>query len=110
MLPSASLHLDPRTLASGRPYAERSERDPGLHDRAAQWLFATTVKPLWHRLRDPSRRLASIVEHVERHEELLRSVEDARLATIAHGMRARLRRSGLALPLVGECFALIREA
>ncbi len=35
---------------------------------------------------------------------------DDELAARAVGMRARLRRDGFALPLVGECFALIGEA
>ena len=32
-------------LADGRPYAERSEREPGLHDKAAEFLLGHTVRP-----------------------------------------------------------------
>jgi preprotein translocase subunit SecA len=105
-----SVHADRRLLAPGRPYAERSEREPGLHDRAAELLLATVVKPVRNRLRDPSRALWSIVEHVDRHERTLLAANDSDLVAIARKMRARLRRDGLAPPLVGECFALVREA
>jgi preprotein translocase subunit SecA len=107
---STSIHADARMLAAGRPYAERMEREPALHDRAAELLLANVVRPVRHRLRDPARALRSIVEHVDRHEHSLRSAEDFRLVALARNMRARLRREGLEPPLVGECFALIREA
>ena len=32
-------------LADGRPYAERSEREPGFHDKAAEFLLGHTVRP-----------------------------------------------------------------
>ncbi|HUJ86766.1 MAG TPA: preprotein translocase subunit SecA [Burkholderiales bacterium] len=97
-------------LAAARPYPERSESEPGWHDRAAEFLLATAVRPLRDRLRNPARRLRRVVELAQRHERALRIATDADLATIARSMRGRLRREGFAPDLVGECFALVREA
>src|SRR6185436_1521325 len=54
--------------------------------------------------------LQRIVGAVERHDRLLRVAADADLALQARGMRARLRRDGFPPELVGQCFALVREA
>ena len=97
-------------LATGRPYAERSENEPGWHDRAADYLLGAVAKPALSRLRNPARPLAQIVDHAARHEAALRVVADDELAARARGLRSRLRRGGFAVALVGESFALIREA
>jgi preprotein translocase subunit SecA len=97
-------------LAAGRPYAERAEREPGLHDRVGEFLVTATVKPIHDLLRNPAHALKRIVEHVERHEQALRTASDSELAARARGMRPRLRRDGFAPPIVGECFAMVREA
>jgi preprotein translocase subunit SecA len=97
-------------LAAARPYAERSEEEPGWHDRAAELFLAAIVRPLCDRLRDPAHRLRPIVELADRHEQRLRAAPDAALSALADGMRARLRRDGFPPDLVGECFALVREA
>ena len=97
-------------LASGRPYAERSEKLPGLHDRLAEYLITRTVKPLRSVVRDPARSLRAIVEHTHRHERALRALSDVELASLASCMRSRLRRDGFAIGTVGECFALVSEA
>ena len=97
-------------LAAGRPYAERAERDPGWPDRLAESLLAGTLRPLRRRLRDPARALAAVVERAEGHEPAMQAASDDGLKFLARGMRARLRRDGFAPDLVGECFALIREA
>ncbi|HVC56946.1 MAG TPA: preprotein translocase subunit SecA [Stellaceae bacterium] len=97
-------------LASGRPYAERAEEEPGWHDRAAEFLLAAVVKPARERLRNPARPLGRIIEFAGRHERAMRDAADADLQTRAYALRTRLRRDGFAPPLVGECFALIREA
>ena len=97
-------------LASGRPYAERLEREPAWHDRLAEFLIGAAVKPTRDALRNPARALARIVEHTERHAAALRGAADAELAERARLMRGRLRREGFVLPVVGECFALVREA
>src|SRR3954468_11957891 len=97
-------------LASGRPYAERAERDPAFHDRLAELLLRAAVKPASKWLRDPARRLRGIVDFAERHDRSMRSASDAQLGELARAMRGKLRRSGFASELVGECFALVREA
>src|SRR5580698_77735 len=89
-------------LASGRPYVEKSERPPGLHDQIAEYLIATTIKPVRAMLRGPERTLGRIVEQAARHERKLRTSSDAELATLAHRMRALLRRDGFAIATVGE--------
>src|SRR4051812_35435373 len=88
-------------LAVGRPYAERSDHEPRLHDRAAEFLFATLWKPGIEWLHDPARRLEKIVDLVNRHEQALRTTADSQIAAQAKAMRPRLRRSGFTPALVG---------
>src|SRR4051812_25025383 len=106
----SAIGLDAGELAVGRPYAERPEREPGLHDRAAEFLLTTALEPMRKWLRDPAHALQRILEHVERHEQSQRAAADAELAVQARSMRARLRRDGFALDVVGQCFGLVREA
>jgi preprotein translocase subunit SecA len=54
--------------------------------------------------------LSSIVPLVLQHESAFARASDADLAALARSMRGRLRREGFAEALVGECFALVREA
>jgi preprotein translocase subunit SecA len=96
-------------LADGRPYAERSEREPGFHDKAAEFLLGHTVRPARRVLFNSARGLASIVHLVQQHEFAFTRASDADLAALARGMRGRLRKEGFAEALVGECFALVRE-
>lgn len=96
-------------LADGRPYAERSEREPGLHDRAAEFLLNHTVRPAHRALFQRARGLASIVPLVRQYEREAVRLSDAELAAQAHGMRGRLRKEGFTEKVVGECFALVRE-
>ena len=96
-------------LADGRPYAERSEREPGFHDKAAEFLLGHTVRPARRVLFNSARGLASIVYLVQQHELALARASDADLAALARGMRGRLRKEGFPEALVGECFALVRE-
>jgi preprotein translocase subunit SecA len=105
-----SILADAGELAAARPYAERSERAPGWHDRAAESLWQALVRPLWTRLRDPVRALRAIIPAVELHEGRLRSADDCALVELAASLRARLRRQGFTVELAGECFALVREA
>jgi preprotein translocase subunit SecA len=97
-------------LATGKPYTERLEHNPGVLDRIADALLASTFRPVRSLVRDPVRSLRPIVESVRRHEPELRLATDAELLSRARAMRARLRRDGFAIPVVGECFALITEA
>jgi preprotein translocase subunit SecA len=96
-------------LADGRPYAERSEREPGIHDKAAEFLLGCTVQPARRALFDSARGLASIIRFVRQHELTLARASDADIAARARGMRGRLRKEGFAETIVGECFALVRE-
>jgi preprotein translocase subunit SecA len=96
-------------LAAGRPYIERAEAQPRLHDQAAEFLLSA-ARPVRDRLSDPARRLRRIVELTDRHAPAVREARDEDLAAAARGMRARLRRQGFEPQLVGECFALVREA
>ena len=106
----AALLLDARQLAAARPYAERSEEQPGWHDRLAEQLLAAGVRPLWARLRDPAHALRAILPAVAAHEQRMRTADDAALGAMAAGLRARFRRHGFTAELAGECFALVREA
>lgn len=97
-------------LSVARPYPERAEEQLGWHDRTAEFLFAALIAPLSDRLRNSKRRLQHIVELTNRHERNFQSALDEDLVGRAQGMRARLRRDGFTPELVGECFALVREA
>lgn len=97
-------------LSVSRPYPERAEEQLRWHDRTAEFLFAAIIAPLSDRLRNSKQRLRHIVELTDRHERYFQSVPDEELVRRAHGMRALLRRDGFAPELVGECFALVREA
>jgi preprotein translocase subunit SecA len=106
----STILADSLELAVARPYAERSEAERGWHDRLAEFLLAAAYRPLRNRLRDPARALGRIIELAGHHEQALRDASDEALREIARGMRARLRRRGFVPELVGECFALVREA
>jgi preprotein translocase subunit SecA len=97
-------------FAAARPYPERAEDEPGWHDRLAQFLYAAAIAPVRVRLENSAKRLQRIVEIADRHESVLRSAPDGELLGRARGMRARLRRNGFAPELVGESFAMVREA
>jgi preprotein translocase subunit SecA len=98
------------TLATGRPYAERSERPPGFHDSAAEFLLANMVRPVGRRLRDPAHQLHGIVRSAERHDRMLRTLNDADLAARVLAMRGRQRRQGLDREHLGEIFSINSDA
>ena len=97
-------------LSVSRPYPERAEEQLGWHDRTAEFLFAAMIAPFSDRIRNSKHRLHRIVELTNKHERYLQSVMDDELVRRAQGMRSRLRRDGFTPELVGECFALVREA
>jgi preprotein translocase subunit SecA len=97
-------------IAAARPYPERAEDEPGWHDRLAQFLYAAAIAPARVRLANSAKRLNRIVELAASHESALRSAPDGDLLGQARGMRGRLRRNGFTPELVGECFAMVREA
>lgn len=106
----ANILADAADFSAARPYPERAEERSGWHDRAAEFLFAAMVAPVSDRLRNSRYRLQKIVELTDRHERYFQAALDEDLVRRAQGMRARLRRDGFAPELVGECFALVREA
>jgi len=106
----ASILAEADAYAAARPYAERTEREPGWHDKVAEFLLANAWRPLRARLQDPVRPFKRVVELAAAHEGALRVATDAELQERARAMRRRLRRHGFTPALVGECFALAREA
>ncbi|MGY4420610.1 preprotein translocase subunit SecA [Bradyrhizobium sp. JR6.1] len=104
------MQLDRRDLARSRPYPERAEYEPALHDRIAQGLVNGLIKPTFNRIRDPARALHAIVEYAAGHERALAVASDSDLQQEASAMRAALRRQGFVPELVGRSFALVREA
>jgi len=104
------MELDHRDLAVGRPYPERADREPAVHDRVAEFLAKGLIQRPFRRLRDPVRALMPIVEYAAAHENALRILSDEELRLQASAIRAKLRNSGFTPPLVGRCFALVREA
>jgi preprotein translocase subunit SecA len=109
-MPDALIFSRSDELAAGRPYAERLESDPGLHDLAAEYLLANLVRPLRGLVWDAARSLRPILDHVGAAEAAMKSESDANLAKRAMAMRGRLRRYGFNPALTGECFALVSEA
>jgi preprotein translocase subunit SecA len=107
---SVGILADPADVAPGRPYFERSEAERGWHDRTADFLLRNAAQPLIATVRDPGRALQAIIAHTDRHDSTMRALSNEALCAAARAMRGRLRRDGFTLPLVGECFALIREA
>lgn len=106
----ANILSDVADFAASRPYPERAEEQSGWHDRAAEFLFAAMIAPVNDRLRNSRHRLQKIVDLTDKHERYFHSALDEDLVRRARGMRGRLRRDGFAPVLVGECFALVREA
>jgi hypothetical protein len=94
-------------LAPGRPYAERAEHSPRLHDRVAEFLLGGLAWPVRQIQRGSVVRMNAIVAAVNRHEAAARKMTDGELAQRARGMRASLRSTGFTLAAAGECFALI---
>lgn len=102
--------ISPDDMAEGRPYAERSEAEPGWADRLAKALVGASVAPVLGALRNPANALRWIVWETERHDARLRAAADADLLNLARGLRIKLRREGFTRPLIGAVFALVREA
>jgi preprotein translocase subunit SecA len=102
--------LSSGALAAGRPYAERSEEEPGWHDRAAEFLLRTAVSPLRRQLHNPALELGRIVELAGQHDRTLRRASDAELLALTRELRVQLRQRGFLPDHVGRGFALVREA
>ena len=106
-----AIGLDAGELAVGRPYAERPEREPGLHDRAAEFLLDECARagaqPAARSRACSADGLSSMWNGTNgRCARRRMPTWRCRRAACARG----LRRDGFAPELVGQCFALVREA
>ena len=90
------MELDHRDLAVGRPYPERADREPAVHDRVAEFLAKGLIQRPFRRLRDPVRALMPIVEYAAAHENALRILSDEELRLQASAIRTKLRNTGFA--------------
>jgi preprotein translocase subunit SecA len=106
----ALLGLLPGDLASGRPYAERDEREPPWHDKLAVGLWHGAATPLLRLARARERNGPGFVVRVNAHADEFARADDAQLRLEARRLRARLRREGFVAAVSARCFALVREA
>ncbi len=97
-------------LAPGRPYVERDERDPPMHDRIAVALWHGWLWPALRPLRGEAWRRRAFVARVERHDAALRALDDSGLRQRAGAVRHALRAQGFAPEPTALAFALVREA
>lgn len=104
-----ALSVAPEELVN-RPYPERADSQPAWYDQVAEALYTNTLAPLADRLRASSRQREAIVARVEAHAQGLHLLSDTDLACRLRSQGHRLRRQGFGQELVGECFALLREA
>lgn len=105
----SALLADTDALAPGAPYAERQEPPNAWHDQLGQ-VIAAPIRTLVHAIHSPTSALRAILPEVQRHDAAMRRLSDIELREHATGLRRRLRQTGFEAPLVGECFALVREA
>ena len=104
------LRLLPGDLASGRPYAERDEREPPWHDKLALRLWHGAAMPVLRAARAREREGPAFVARVHSHDHEFAATDDAQLRLEARRLRARLRREGFSADASARCFALVREA
>ena len=105
-----ALQLSAADLASGRPYAERDEREPPWHDRAALRLWHGLLAPLRDRSGQPLRVARQLCRRVEVIGAQLAVLPDSEIRQRFRAQGAGLRREGFAFEPVAHCFALVREA
>jgi len=93
-----------------RPFAERSQSEPGWTDRLARTLFSATLRPWQQRALRARRRYQPLLEVVREHNPVVVNLDDAALRARIDRLRPGLRREGFTPALTGEAFALLREA
>jgi preprotein translocase subunit SecA len=104
------LRLEARDIATGRPYVERDDPEPPLHDRIATGVWRTAVMPLLRGSGLQQRRARALVARVYALGAEASACDDAQLRAQARQLRAVLRREGFAFEPVARAFALVREA
>lgn len=106
----AGLRLRPDDLATGRPYAERDEREPSGLDDAAMAAWHGLLLPLARPLRLRERQARRIVRRTAAAGAALDALDDAQLRTRALRLGREIRRRGFRAEPVAQCFAVVREA
>ena len=107
---AALLGLQPGELAPGRPYAERDERDPPWHDKAALALWHGVIAPALRPLRGRAAQASAFVTRVASHRAAAAALGDDGLRRRMQALRHPLRTQGFAVEPVAQCFALVSEA
>jgi preprotein translocase subunit SecA len=97
-------------LASGRPYAERDEREPPWLDRVALAVWHGAIRPLLPTMRLRWRTARVLVERVNALGADVARLDDAALRAQVATLRARLAKHGFAPETVAHVFAAVREA
>lgn len=97
-------------LSASRPYPERAEEQARWHDRVAEFLHARLIAPINEQARSSRLMRRRLIALTNRHDQHLRTLDDDQLRLLSRQIGARLRRSGFTSVVVGECFALVREA
>jgi preprotein translocase subunit SecA len=110
MFNAATLKLDSRDLAQGRPYPERHEQEPPWLDRVAIDAWHHLVVPLVRMSGLRQRRARALVAAVEGLAAEVAALTDEELRTQARRLRPVLRRDGFKFEPVARAFALVREA
>ena len=96
--------------APDRPYDERDDERPGLHDRIATGLAEATLGRLRRAWRRRPVRPGAFVALVDSHDAALRAASESTLDARLAAVRAALRRRGFEPATVAEAFAVVREA
>ncbi len=104
------LRLRAGELASGRPYAERDERESPWRDRAALALWHGMLRPVAHPFGGRQRAARALVARVNALAADMAVADDSLLRERAGFLRRRLRSEGFAVEVVATAFALAREA
>jgi preprotein translocase subunit SecA len=107
---SGALPFQQALLASGRPYAERTEEAEGWHDRLARAIDAAALAPLRVRLRRLTNEAGRMAQRAEGLAGEVTCLPDDQLRRRGLALRPRLRAEGFTLALSAEAFAIVREA
>ena len=82
------LRLEARDIATGRPYVERDDPEPPLHDRIATGVWRSAVMPLLRGSGLHQRRARALVALVDALGPAASACDDAELRVQARQLRA----------------------